>query len=145
MTAGFVTPLRVQFLAQWDGWRQLVVTLEPLRFRSVVLDREITVPAGFVSDRESRPTAGPISGPEMNPAGVLHDYLYRTHEVSRDEADAVYHEALLSMGLDPVWADQRYRAVAQLGASAFEHGPERFRLLNVLALDVPMPYGATPA
>lgn len=144
MTARFLTPLRVQFLDEWDGWRQKIVVLEPLRFWSEALGRELTVPAGFVCDRESMPTRGPLTGREMNPAGVLHDWLYQSHELPRRYADEVYQEALLSMGLDEVRAAQRYQVVDDLGESAYESGPSRKRMLSLSALITAAPYGAAP-
>ena len=129
--ARFLSPLDARFLPEWDDWRQLIVLLAPLRYYSALADREIVVPAGFVCDRESRPTSGPVTGPEVNEAGVLHDYLYRSHELPRALADSVYQEALLAMGLHPVWADQRYRMVDCYGGRAYETGPSRCRIIRL--------------
>jgi hypothetical protein len=132
--ARFLTPCRARFLEEWDGYRQKIALLEELRYASPLLGRELVVPAGFVSDRESRPTAGPITGPERTACGVLHDWLYASHVVEKVLADAIYREALAATGLDPVWVDQRYNAVAFYGDGAYESGPSRRRILAVAAL-----------
>jgi hypothetical protein len=96
----FLTKLDVRFV---DGknWQLLA----PLRYRTAAGD-VIAVPEGFVTDfasipRPLRSLVGDAAGP-WAPAAVIHDWLYRTGLVSRDEADAVFHEALL----DTTFCDQ---------------------------------------
>jgi len=43
---------------------------------------------------------------------VLHDWLGDRIGVPVEQAHALYREALLSEGLDPVWAEQRFAAVS---------------------------------
>jgi Protein of unknown function (DUF1353) len=98
--AQFLTPLRCEQVTE-DDW----ILLEPLRYYSAVLEREIAVPAGFITDYASVPrlpfiywfTGGLAAAP-----AVLHDWLYRTdsQDVSRAQADAVLAEA---MGVRGYW------------------------------------------
>lgn len=84
------------------GTRKL---LAPLVYRSDLLGRAVTVPAGFLTDFASVPRI-PIAflaaGGCANAAAVIHDWLYTTHEVDRATADAVFREAILAGG-DPAW------------------------------------------
>ena len=137
MTARFLTPCDVRFLDEWDGWRQRRVLLAPLRFFSAILEREVIVPAGFVCDGESRPTAGFLSGPECVAAGAVHDWLCASHETDEATAGLVYQEALLAGGIDPFYADMRWRMVRDWGGRAWASGPARRR---ILAPDDPAPF-----
>lgn len=132
--ARFLSPTRVQYLAEWDGWRPKRVLLAELRYYSAILGAEIKVPAGFVFDGESMPTAGPVTGPHCIPAGAVHDWLYASHLVDKDVADRIYQEALIAYGIDPFYADMRWRAVRDYGSGAYESAPARLRVLSVAAL-----------
>jgi hypothetical protein len=92
----------VEHSADGRYWHQMA----PVTFRSVRayviggrLTREFTVPATpaepFACDLESWELA---EWQETGLAGVLHDWLYRTGLVSRADADALYHEALMVLG-----------------------------------------------
>jgi len=75
--------------------------LEPFAIHSDTLGRAITIPRGFVCDRESVPI---IRGTSIR-AGYAHDYLYRYDSdpiVTRSVADAVYFEIMAQRG-NPVW------------------------------------------
>lgn len=93
MKAGFKSSLRVKSL---DGpWWEL---LEPLRYKSAILDREIVVPENFVTDFDSIRKLPPLlfwffSTDEDGPP-VVHDYLYRVAEDPRKTCDRVYLEAM---------------------------------------------------
>lgn len=144
MTARFLTPLRLHLLHEWDGWRPTWVLLDPLRYWSDVANREIVVRAGFVFDGESSPIYSGFTGPVCFHAGALHDWLYGTHELPKDLADSVYEEAMRSVGLDPYYADQRYRMVHDYGEGAYDSGPVRFRVIELIDLPKDEPYGALP-
>lgn len=78
------------------------ILLAPLVFDSVLLDRRITVPEGFVTDFASVPRA-PFTywlfGGVGDEAAVVHDFLYEKALVTRDLADLVYGEALDACGV----------------------------------------------
>src|SRR3990167_5463908 len=107
----FLTPLRLEWIgvrAGRDRWRLLA----PLRDRTES-GGGYTVPDGYETDGESRPPLTmPLSGPPCTRSGVLHDWLGDRIGVPVEQAHALYREALLSEGLDPVWAEQRFAAVS---------------------------------
>jgi uncharacterized protein DUF1353 len=80
----------------------------PLIFESVVLNRTITVPEGFVTDLASVPR---FFWPFVSPIGkyddacVLHDWLYNVGGVERKQADDVLREAMSACGVahDDQW------------------------------------------
>lgn len=102
--ARFLTPLRVQLIDEIDhaniaggeGARPSWRLLHPLIFESEVLGRVYEVPAGFDTDFASVPrtavTAKYIG--LANKAAVLHDHAYRTKDLSKDDADAMFLEAM---------------------------------------------------
>lgn len=105
--------------------------LEDFAFASDLLGRRIVARRGFCTDFESF-LFGIQNGPARPQAGVIHDWLTRTHDTDEDTAARVYLEALLTTGLHPVWAEQRYAAVlGPLGRDAWESGPMRLRVVAV--------------
>lgn len=61
----------------------------------------VRVPRGFITDFASvprLPLAYALVGNKAQPAAVIHDWLYSTHEVSRKTADAVLYEAIRAAG-----------------------------------------------
>lgn len=64
--------------------------------------RSFTVPAGFETDFASVPRffwrVFPPTG-RYGKAAVLHDFLYRTGAVPRREADAIFFDAMKSLGV----------------------------------------------
>lgn len=100
MKSGFQTSLDTRELSD-----NRFVLLAPLVYSSVLLGRDITVPAGFVTDFASvprLPVAYLLAGGEANEAAVVHDYLYHSHDVPRPTADAVFEEAMATTG-QPWW------------------------------------------
>jgi len=95
---GFLLPLRVEQISEKD-W----LLTAPLQYYSALLDRILTVPAGFVTDFASVPrlpfmywfTGGLAQAP-----AALHDWIYRTPEVdiTRSQGDAVFEEAISARG-----------------------------------------------
>lgn len=85
-----------------DGrWRLIA----PLVYQSDVAKMTFTVPTGFVTDLASVPRipiAYLLAGGTSNEASVVHDFIYSTHPVPRDTADAVLKEASLLTGV-PKW------------------------------------------
>lgn len=128
----------VRFLDELDGGREVFMLLRPFVVSSAVLGRDVVVPAGFVSDGESVPrkVVG-FTGRASVRSGLPHDWLYQAHkvaledpgEITKDQADAVYHELMLAAGVDEVFARIRYEAVARFGQTAWESGPRRLRVL----------------
>ena len=94
MQAGFRTSLVTEYLT--GEYYRLV---EPLVYYTEVINREIVVPVGFVTDLESVPRWFPLAysylGHTSRRGGAIHDYLYRRDSdpiVGRAIADAVYRE-----------------------------------------------------
>lgn len=118
-----------------DTW----VLYEPLVYASGILDRVLTVPAGFKTDFASVPRWLPIAyaviAGSATPAAVVHDRLYQAHgvddlAVSRAVADSVFAEAMTVLG-EPAWrAWAMYRAVRLFGESAWGSGPARLVALG---------------
>lgn len=98
----FRTPLDVRRMrdgsADGRGTWQL---LSDLVYQSDLLDRVITVPAGFVTDFASVPripVAYLLAGDEAHEEAVVHDWLYTTHLCDRATADGVFREAMGATG-----------------------------------------------
>lgn len=123
----FLTDLELGERDSPDVWR----VLAPLVWADDV--RRITVPVGVLTDLASIPDflkgipALDVNGRSRSPA-VLHDWLYRTHELSRAQADGVFRAALLSRGV-PKAAAWAFWAGVRLGGSAAyavnAYGPQR--------------------
>ena len=70
-------------------------------FVATVGDRLIRVPPGYITDFASvprLPLAFLLFGNKGHRAAVIHDYLYSTHEVSREEADEIFKSLLSEDG-----------------------------------------------
>lgn len=96
---------------RWRVYRDFTVTLTK---------GSITVPHGFVCDLNSMPRflwweSTPTDYPE---AGVTHDWLY-DQQSPKDEADSVYLELLLLLGMGSVRAHLRYYALRLFGGPAY--------------------------
>lgn len=108
--AEFRSPLMAQVV---DDSTDILAT--PLIFYSAILKREIVVPAGFQTDYASVPRlpfAYWLAGGVAKKAAVIHDYLYRSAESTRAEADAVFREAMSVTGTSwwrryPMWLGVR--------------------------------------
>lgn len=88
-------------------------------------DETIEVPVGFTTDFASVPRFLwwflPPDG-EYTQAAVLHDYLYRTHLLTREKADFVFLE-FMSLLEVPKWkAEVMYRAVRMFGQGPYDNG-----------------------
>lgn len=101
------------------------VLLKPLVYYSIILGREIVVPAGFRTDLASVPRLPIIfwlTGATADEAAVVHDYLYTTREVSRSAADAVMREASAVMGT-PGWRRGLMWAGVRVGGGSYWKEP----------------------
>lgn len=120
MNAQFLSPLRLERAIGRDEW----YLLEPLKFYSRVLRRIVNVPPGFQTDFASVPwffwRVMPKNGAWDAPA-VLHDAIYRgVVEGTRKEADDVFLEAMLAIGV-PAWrAKSMWLAVRLFGAGPYQ-------------------------
>lgn len=100
---------------------------KPLVFYSGALDREITVPAGFITDYASVPRlpfAYWLAGGTARKAAVVHDFLYRqggtlSPPVSRQQADAAFLEAMEVSGQPWLRRTAMWAAVRAFGWTAY--------------------------
>jgi hypothetical protein len=102
----FLTQLQAEALedTSHDG-RGTWQLLQALIYDSDVAGKVIVVPAGFVTDLASVPripVAFLLAGDTANHAAVVHDWLYTSHEVTKEVADNVLQEAAIVMGV-PAW------------------------------------------
>ncbi|MDB5965861.1 MAG: hypothetical protein JWQ72_2361 [Polaromonas sp.] len=119
--AKFLTSLDLRLLndtsADGRGTWQL---LAPLAFYSALLQATITVPAGFVTDFASVPRWIPVLSTWLqdraHQAAVVHDWLYSSHEIPRERADAVLREAGIACGMSSLQMWLYYQGV-RLGGS----------------------------
>jgi len=93
----YVQSLQVELQPDRETWRLLA----PFSYLAPGHDL-ITVPAGFETDFASVPR-WPLTfvllGSYGHAAAVIHDWLYASGELSRADADRVFHEALRSSGI----------------------------------------------
>jgi hypothetical protein len=106
----------------------------PLVYASVLLDRVVTVPQGFVTDLYSIPwwlqRALPRDEGHANAAAIVHDCLYRYASaggliVTQKMADQVLREAMTAKGLPPWRRWVIYRGLRLFGWIAWEHYRDR--------------------
>jgi hypothetical protein len=117
MSGKFLTPLDVREADEFGGLWEL---LAPLQYCSDVLCRVITVPVDFVTDFASVPRILGIydlEGGKCNKAAVVHDWLYSTQCVTREQADQVLREAIIASGYSASTAAIFYAAVRIGGGS----------------------------
>jgi hypothetical protein len=137
---GFKSPLVVQGLRyETDkGGRALWQVQQPLVFASETLGREITVPAGFITNYASVPRLPLIflvAGDRSFDEAAVHDWLYTSHECTKDQADRVFLEALLLNPKIPAGlAQTMFKAVSWFGGGSWSdetsiQQPEHIRAL----------------
>ena len=87
-----------------------------------IIDKEISVPVGFVTDFASIPKilwpVLPPTGP-YGKAAVLHDWCYRTGMVSRLTSDNILYHAALELGTPTFKAWLIYEGVRIGGSSSY--------------------------
>lgn len=123
--ARFLTELVAREVCEIDGIWELV---QPLAFHSVLLDGKIVAPKSFRTDFASvprLPLAYLLVGGKGKKAAVIHDFLYSGGmvygmPVSRQEADAVFAEALKATGYGPLVVNLMYAGVRLGGWWSFK-------------------------
>lgn len=117
--ARFLSTLRTDRVGLASADRLL---LSPLVFDSILLDRQIHVPTGFVTDFASVPRA-PLTywlfGGVGDEAAVVHDFLYERGLVPREQADDIYLEALEACGVAKWRRLAMWAAVRAFGSSRY--------------------------
>lgn len=101
--------------------KRLWKLLEPMQY--VWEGKVYTVPKGFPFDGASIPRLARIVIPKNGVklyAACLHDYFYRTHEVTRENADRAFLNILLEMGEPKPSAYLMYYAVRAGGWKAWK-------------------------
>jgi hypothetical protein len=91
-----------------------------LIYQSDVAAQVFVVPVGFVTDFASVPRIPGVFdlvGDTAHAAATLHDWLYTTHPVPRDVADAVLQEAAKTSGVSAFKAWLMWAGVRVGGAS----------------------------
>jgi len=100
--SSFTTPLIVSPLPEGRKWRLVERFTYHIGTKDSV--NKITVPKGFVTDFASSPFfvwwVIPPWG-RYSKAAVLHDFCYQTHWGTRKEADELFREAMIVLGVRP--------------------------------------------
>lgn len=129
MKSEFLTELKVQKLKKDGTWQ----VIEDFIYRSHLLGRTVTVPAGFVTDFASVPRLPLVylaTGNTAQEAAVIHDYLYQAHSVSRKHADQVFKEAMKASKVSWWRRSLMYFGVRVGGGGAYSDGVERIQVLG---------------
>lgn len=121
------TKLRVERAGHDASGRAVWELLEPLVFESRVLSAAgpvtIVVPPVFRTNYASVPRLPLVfllAGDRSYEEAALHDWLYTAHTVEREQADAVFLEALLLNPLiSPGLARTMHKGVRWFGASSW--------------------------
>lgn len=137
--AKFLSPLQVEAIEDGssDGrgtWRLLCA----LVYQSDAAGRTITVPGGFVTDFASVPRvplAFWLTGGTGHKAAVVHDWLYTTHDVPRDVADATFREALKASGV-PAWRAWLMHLGVRVGGNGPWQEPGQAQTVDLKAPDL---------
>jgi len=118
----FITPLKVEHLDTKSKFRYKL-DAELIYTRSVKGEFfSYTVPKGFISDLTSSPrifwSIIPPSG-TYNKASLLHDYVYSTKLLPRDQADKLFLEATTSLNVNVFIRKSMYYALRLFGWKAY--------------------------
>lgn len=113
----FTTELDVRFIGEYQFMLLSDLVYESNKYI-------ITCIKGFISDGASIPKSawsivGCPFGELYSKAAVLHDLLYRSGILSKDECDYLFYEAMLSCGVDRTKAKTMYYAVKEFGSSSY--------------------------
>ncbi|MES2126637.1 MAG: DUF1353 domain-containing protein [Pseudomonadota bacterium] len=123
--AGFITLPATRLLDDLacDG-RGIWKVIEPLRYYSAILGREIVVEVDFLTDYASVPRVPFLYwlfGDTTHAAAVIHDWLFHHHEVCDETtANLVLREAAASEGISLWRRSGIYLGVAIGGRSSWE-------------------------
>ena len=113
----FLSPLRLERVLGKNEW----FLIEPLRYYSAGLRKIIHVDPGFRTDFASIPRVLWRILPKndiYDPAAVLHDYGYR-NSMTRKEADDLFYEAMIVLGVSSWKARSMWLAVRAFGGSSY--------------------------
>jgi hypothetical protein len=116
--SAFLTSIDLRDADNTDDGQWILCT--PLVYQSDVAGETFTVPAGFQTDLASVPRLPFVfllAGDSARKASVVHDFLYTTHPVARNVADAVLKEASLLTGV-PKWRAWLMWAGVRLGGAS---------------------------
>lgn len=123
--SGFLNKPRLEAATNQDDGKW--VLCEALIYQSDVAKQTFVVPAGFQTDLASVPRLPIVyllTGDTSAAAAVVHDWLYSSHVVPRDMADAVLREASQASGV-PGWRRWlMWAGVRMGGASHWDPAPE---------------------
>lgn len=117
--SGFGSPAIWRSTVIFVCGRRVYQTCRPLTF-TLAPGREITVPAGFLTDLASVPgIARGIVAPDgpWAESAILHDWLLHTREISRAQADGIFRRALASQGVT-AWRRWTMWGAVRIGAAA---------------------------
>lgn len=125
-------PLRTIVHPLHDAFR---ILLEPCKIRG------FTIPRGYVWDGASIPgllrawMGDPYEGPNRD-SGLLHDYLYETCKVSREQADELFYRELMTDGDSKTSAYLKWKAVRMFAASHYGVKSEWPKFIDEATLQV---------
>ena len=93
------------------------------RTLSLISYNTIVVPKGFETDGASIPkllriVGTPFTG-NYTRAAIVHDWLYSTHIMSKDEADTIFYNCMLEDGVSSLKAKSMYYSVKWFGYNAY--------------------------
>ena len=136
--SAFLTRLLVEELDEPD-WK----LAEDFSYHSDRLNKTIIVPAGFVTDFASVPRA-PLAywlvGGIANKPACVHDFLYRSCTPTREDADAVFKEAMGVIGISQWRIQAMYAAVRSFGGQHYcKSNNATSGIGNTKALGLPPP------
>jgi hypothetical protein len=141
---GFVGYLDARLI---DEKKDLHRLLAPLGFYSEILGCEIVAPAGFVTDYASVPRLVGmylLFGGKGKRAAVIHDWLYSGglvdgRTLTRQEADAVFREALEASGYSAFTVSCMYSGVRVGGGRRFTapNVPQASHVEALMAMEAP--------
>ena len=97
----------------------------------------IVVPRYFSYDGATIPSLAwqmmytPFDPIVMTPA-LVHDWLYATHQLEKEDVDCLFEKLLRENGVPPVKADLMFRGVEFFGAAAWENSDDDLKYLRWL-------------
>ena len=112
-----------------DGWYVLIESISYDVGKPLSGDR-ITVPSGFETDYASVPRfLWSIFPPRGNheAAALIHDYLYKNNLRTRKEADDIFLEAMIVLGVSVIKRQTMHKAVRAWGWVPWRKGLKKKR------------------